>query len=639
MTKQEAKQRIAKLKKEIDHHRYLYHVLDRQEISDSALDSLKKELFDLEQEFPDLITLDSPTQRIGGKPLKEFKKVKHSSPMLSFNDAFSEKDMKDWLERLSKLTKEKIDFYCELKIDGLAIELDYKNNSFTGSTRGDGFVGEDITENLKTVEAIPLSLDKNIIVRGEVFIPKKVFEKFKHKYANPRNLAAGSVRQLDPKITASRKLDCFIYDIFIDVETHEEKHKALKKLGFKTNPYNKYCKNLEEVFAFHKHINKIRDKIPYEIDGIVVLINSNKLFDKLGSVGKAPRGAIAYKFAGKQATTVVEDIKVQIGRTGALTPVAHLKPVQLAGITISRATLHNEDEIKRLGLKIGDTVIISRAGDVIPDIIKVLPKLRNGKEKKFVMPRVCPACGGKVIRKTALHYCSNPNCFAQRKEYFYHFVSKSAFDISGLGPKIIDQLIEANLVSDPADLFDLEKGDLIPLERFAEKSADNLIEALNVKEIDLPRFIYSLGIRNVGEETAIDLAKRFSLDELKKAKLKELESLQDIGPIVAKSIYNWFRQERNILFLEKLLKKVKVKKVKFKNKLKDKVFVLTGELDSMTRDEAKDRIRDLGGDVSSSVSGNTDYVVVGSEPGSKYNKAKKLKVPVIKEKEFLDLLK
>ncbi|GAI04706.1 unnamed protein product, partial [marine sediment metagenome] len=414
--------------KVINYHRHLYHVLDRQEISDTALDSLKKELFDLEQEFPEFITPDSPTQRVEGKPLEKFEKVRHLGPMLSFNDAFSEKDMENWLERISKLLTRRemseIDFYCELKIDGLAIELIYQNEILkTGSTRGDGIVGEDITQNLKTIEAIPLRLRKNIkksvVVRGEVFIPKKEFEKFKTVYANPRNLAAGSVRQLNPKITASRHLDSFAYDLITNFgeTTHQEKHKILKTLGFKTNPYNKYCRNLSEVFKFHKEIQKIRKKIPYEIDGLVAIVNSNKIFEKLGVVGKAPRGAIAFKFPGKQATTVVEDIKVQVGRTGALTPVAYLKPVQIGGVTISRATLHNEDEIKRLGVKIGDTVIVGRAGDVIPDVIKVLPELRTGKEKEFKMPKHCPVCGGKIIRPEgeAVSRCLSPNCFAQKR--------------------------------------------------------------------------------------------------------------------------------------------------------------------------------------------------------------------------------
>ncbi len=679
MTKQQAHQRIKKLRKLINHHRYLYHVLDRQEISDSALDSLKKELFDLEQEFPEFITPDSPTQRIGGKPLEKFKKAKHPKPMLSFNDAFSEKDMEDWLERILKLLTEEEKkqiglpshpvkrgsegFYCELKIDGLAIELIYQNEILkTGSTRGNGIIGEDITQNLKTIEAIPLHIGKAtlrgvrfasskipplVVVRGEVFIPKKEFEKFKKTYANPRNLAAGSIRQLDPKITASRHLDSFAYDLMTNsgVKTHEEKHQILKKFGFKTNPYNKYCKDLTEVFKFHKEIQKIRKKIPYEIDGIVVIVNSNKIFEKLGVVGKAPRGAIAFKFPGEQTTTVVEDIKVQIGRTGALTPVAYLKPVQVGGVTISRATLHNEDEIKRLGVKIGDTVIVSRAGDVIPDIIKVLSGLRIGKEKEFKMPKRCPVCGSKIIRPKgkAVSRCLNPNCFAQRREYFCHFISKGAFDIENLGPKIVGQLMEEGLVSDPADLFELKEGDLLSLERFAEKSAENLIKSIqNKKEITLPRFIYALGIRNVGEETALDLAEHFeSLEKLQKASSEGLENIKDIGPVAAKSIYDWFRQKKNIEFLRKLRRVIRIKnyELRIKNKkLKGLNFVLTGGLETITRDEAKERIRDLGGEISESVSKKTDYVVVGREPGSKYDKAKKLGIRTVNEREFLKMI-
>jgi len=663
MTKQEAEQRIEKLKKLINHHRYLYHVLDKQEISEAALDSLKKELFDLEQEFPELITPDSPTQRIGGKPLEKFEKVKHPAPMLSFNDAFSEKDIEDWLERISKLLteeeKNQLDFYCELKIDGLAIELIYQDGIFqTGSTRGDGIIGEDVTQNLKTIEAIPLSLkevSKQLVVRGEVFVPKKVFEKFKKTYANPRNLAAGSIRQLNSKITASRRLDSFAYELITDLgqKTHEEKHKILKELGFKTNPYNRYCRNLKEIFQFHQEVQKIREKIPYEIDGIVVIVNSNKIFEKLGVVGKAPRGAIAFKFPGKQTTTVVEDIKVQIGRTGVLTPVAYLKPVQVGGVTISRATLHNEDEIKKLGIKIGDTVIVGRAGDVIPDIIKVLPELRTGREKDFKMPKNCPVCNSRIIRPEGevVSRCSNPSCFAQKREYFYHFVSKGAFDINGLGPKIIDRLIEEGLVSDPADLFELQEGDLLPLERFAEKSAENLINAIqNKKEITLSRFIYALGIRNVGGETAELLARnfQFSIFNFQNISLERFQQIRDIGPVVAKNIYDWFHQKRNIEFLEKI-KRVGIKirrgavsapyKGEATSPLHGETFVLTGGLKSITRDETKEKIRQLGGDISETVSKNTDFLVVGLKPGSKYEKAKKLGVKMLQEEEFLKLIK
>jgi len=666
MDKKEAQDRIKKLREVINHHRYLYHVLDKQEISDAALDSLKKELFDLEQEFPNLITADSPTQRIGGKALKEFKKIKHGQRMTSFNDAFSKEDMQDWQERFIKLVSEKeknkIDYYAELKIDGLAIELIYENGIFkTGSTRGDGIIGEDITENLKTVDAIPLSLQTTnyklptqLIVRGEVFITKKEFERINKEqkekglpvYANPRNIAAGSVRQLDPKITAGRKLDSFAYELLTDLGqvTHEDKHKILKDLGFKTNKHNKYCKNLEEVFEFHKKWIKEREKLDYEIDGVVVLVNNNEIFEKLGIVGKAPRAGIAFKFPQAQSTTKVLDINVQVGRTGAMTPVAILEPVQVTGITISRATLHNEDEIKRLGLKIGDTVIVGRAGDVIPDIIKVLPELRTGKEKEFKMPEVCPACGTKLVKLEGevLLRCPNKNCFAQKRRNFYHFVGRAAFNMDGLGPKIIDRLLDEGLVQDPSDLFDLKEGDVKNLERFAEKSAENLIKSIQEKtEITLAKFIYALGIRNIGEETAIDLAKHFgSIEKIKTAKLEDFDSISNIGPVVSKSVFEWLQDKENTKFIERLEKKVKVIAQKAEaGKLSGKSFVITGSLESMERNEAKEKIRELGGNVSESVSSKTSYVVVGSEPGSKADKAKKLGVTILSEKEFLDLLR
>ena len=686
MDKKETKQRIEKLKELINYHRYLYHVLDKQEISDAALDSLKKELFDLEQKYPEFITPDSPTQRIGGEPLDKFKKVKHFKPMLSFNDAFSEKDMLEWQERIFKLLTEeerkKIDFYCELKIDGLAIELIYENEIFkTGATRGDGLVGEDITQNLKTIETIPLKLRNikeikkdlerenlkdlikileektktSLIIRGEVFISKNEFKRINNEqikkglpvYSNPRNIAAGSVRQLDPKVTASRRLDFFAYDIITDMgtKTHEEKHKILKILGFKTNSHNKYCKDINEVFDFYKHSQKIRDNLYYEIDGVVVIVNNNNIFEKLGVAGKAPRGAIAFKFPLKQATTIVKDIKVQVGRTGALTPVAYLEPVEIGGAKISRATLHNEDEIKRLGIKIGDTVIVGRAGDVIPDIIKVLPELRSGKEKEFKMPKKCPVCNGKIFKKEgeAVYRCINPNCFAILKERFYHFVSKGAFDIEGLGPKIIDRLLEEGLVSDPADIFNLKEGDILNLERFGEKSAKKLINSINSKkEIPFSKFIYSLGIRQVGEETAKDLSDYFnSIEELKNASCNDLEKIKDIGPVTAENIYNWFHNKKNIEFLEKLEKagtKI-INEKKEGGKFKEKTFVFTGELNSMTREEAKEKVRNLNGEVSESISRKTDYLVVGENPGSKLEKAQKRGIKIINEKEFLDLIK
>ena len=665
MDKKEAKIRIEKLRKTINHHRYLYHVLDKQEISDAALDSLKKELYDLELQFPDLITEDSPTQRVGGKPLKEFKKFRHEQRMLSFNDAFSKEDMEDWQERFLKLLsggdKNKIDYYAELKIDGLAIELIYKDGVLqTGSTRGDGNVGEDITQNLKTVDAIPLTIEdrREIIVRGEVFVTKKEFERMNKEqkakglpvYANPRNIAAGSVRQLDPKITASRKLDSFAYELLTDLRqvTHEDKHKILKDLGFKTNKYNKYCKNLEEVIKFREYWIKEREKLDYEIDGVVVLVNNNEIFEKLGVVGKAPRAGIAFKFPQAQSTTKVKDIIVQVGRTGAMTPVAVLEPVQVTGITITRATLHNEDEIKRLGLKIGDTVIVGRAGDVIPDIIKVLPELRTGHEKAFKMPTHCPSCGTKLEKTETevLLRCPNSKCFAKQRRNFYHFASRTAFNFDGLGPKIIDRLLDEGLIQDPSGLFDLKEDDVKDLERFAEKSAENLIKSIqDRREITLAKFIYALGIRNVGEETAIDLAKYFqSLNKIKTAKPEDFEKILDIGPVVSKSIFEWFSEKDNLKFLERLEKKVKItqpspKASAGKQILAGKTFVLTGTLNSITRLDAKGRIRELGGDISESVSSKTDYVVVGSEPGSKAEKAKKLGVKILNEAEFLKLVK
>jgi len=688
MNKEEARGRIGKLKNLINYQRYLYHVLDREEISQPALDSLKKELFDLEKIYPEFITADSPTQRVGGKALTKFEKVRHPKPMLSFNDAFSWEDMEDWLERNSKLlTKEeisKLNYYCEPKLDGLAIELIYENGIFrTGSTRGDGIFGENVTQNLKTIESVPLKLRemediskdlereglkeiaknikenglKEVVVRGEAVITKKTFELVNKEqtkrrltpFANPRNLAAGSIRQLDPKITVQRKLDVTAYDLISDFgqRTHAEEHKILAALGFKTNnKFSKYCEDLTEVFDFHQFWQKNRDKLPYEIDGIVVTVNNNKIFEKLGIVGKAPRAAIAYKFPLKEATTTVLDILIQVGRTGAITPVAYLKPVKIGGVTISRATLHNEDEIKRLGLKIGDTVVVGRAGDVIPDIVKVLPELRTGKEKEFYLPKRCPACGTKLVKPEGevVWRCPNRKCFAKMRRYFYHFVSKGAFNIVGLGHKIIDRLIDANLISDPADLFKLEVGDILSLERFAEKSAKNLIKAVqSKKQITLSRFIYALGIRNVGKETAKDLSENFqTLEKLKTAALEELQKIENIGPVVAKSIFDWLSLKRNLEFLKKMEKDgieiIMEKKIKHQP-LKGKTFVLTGTLKTITRQDAKEKIRSLGGEISESVSKKTDFVVVGEEPGSKFKIAKELGLKIISEKEFLQMLK
>lgn len=700
MDKKEARERIEKLKKEINYHRYLYHVLDAPDISDAIFDSLKNELEELEYKFPDLVTPDSPTQRVGGEPLKEFKKIRHLAPMLSFNDAFSEQEMFEWEKRYLDFLKSKVGplaerYYCELKIDGLAIELIYKNDLFNvGATRGDGKTGEDVTQNLKTVKAIPLRIlgqeltiknlkaaglneiadnlkqnfPKEIIVRGEVFLNKKDFAKLnaeKEKqglktYANPRNLAAGAIRQLDPKVTSSRNLDFFAYALVTDLgqTTHEQEHFILKALGFKTNPYNQPAENLTGVFEFHKKTQTLREKLPYEIDGIVVILNSEEDFRRAGVIGKAPRAAIAYKFSPREATTRLLDIQVQVGRTGALTPVAIMEPVGIGGITISRATLHNFDEIQRLGVKINDTVAVSRAGDVIPQVTKVITELRSGKEKEFHMPKLCPMCNSPVAKDKdgVIYRCTNKNCFARTRESLDHFVSKAAFDISGVGPKIIDRLLEESLIHDASDLFELKEGDLAALERFGEKSAQNIIKSIQArKKIELRRFIYGLGILHVGEETAILLAQKISncrpaisnisgfIKTMRGIDLDELQNIPDIGPKVSESIHDWFHNEKNIEFLKRLEKtgiELIMETIKEKEqKLKGLTFILTGGLNALSREDAKEKIRELGGKFSSSVSKEIDYVVMGTEPGSKYEKAKKLGLKIISEEEFLRMVK
>jgi len=691
MTKTEAQKRIEKLKKLINHHRYLYHVLNKQEISDAALDSLKHELYKLEQQFPKFITPDSPTQRVVGEPLKGFKKVEHNISMLSIEDIFSEQELRDWEDYLKRLAPhhppplsrksgegvgEGVDYFAELKIDGFAITLIYENGIFKyGATRGTGRLGEDVTQNLKTIESIPLKLeirqklnlskeiednlkkllDKGTIeIRGEVYMGKKAFEKFNQElekkrektYSNPRNLAAGSIRQLDPKLAASRPLEFLAYDIVTNFgqEKHSEEHQILPALGFKTDK-GKECQSLDEIIEFWKEVSKKRETFPFQIDGIVVNVNDNLIFQKLGIIGKSPRGIRAFKFSPKQATTIIEDIKLQVGRTGAITPVAYLRAVEVGGVTVSRATLHNEAEIKRLGVKIGDTVIIGRAGDVIPDVIKVLPELRTGKEKSFKMPKDCPVCGTKLIKPQGevIWRCPNPKCPARKREYFYHFVSRGAFDIVGLGPKIIDKLLDAGLISDPADLFLLKEDDISHLERFAEKSAQNLINAIqSKKKITLSQFIYALGIRNIGEETAQGLTKHFgSIEKLKKSSLSELQEVGDIGPVVAKSIFDFFQEKRNLKFIEKL-REVGIQIISGKKPehqpFKGKTFVLTGGLETLTREEAKEKIRLLGGEVSKSVSKKTDYLIVGKEAGSKIERAKKLGIKIIGEKDFLKLI-
>ncbi|MBU4141840.1 NAD-dependent DNA ligase LigA [Patescibacteria group bacterium] len=667
MTKQEIKTRIEKLKKEIDHHRYLYHVLDKVEISDAALDSLKHELYELEQKYPEFITSDSPTQRIGGAPLDKFKKISHSVPQWSFNDGFTPDEIREFDARVRRFLRdggagENIipDYTAELKIDGLHVALTYKNGIFTtGATRGDGKIGEDVTQNLKTIESIPLKLEKelDLTAEGEVFMAKSVLEKLNKErqkkgeqlLANPRNAAAGAIRQLDSKIARERRLDCFIYDLshagnFPMPATQKEELEKLKELGFKVNKNWKYCANIEEAIKVWEYWLKNREREDYWIDGIVIKLNSGDWQKRLGYTGKAPRWAIAFKFPAEQATTIVEDIVAQVGRTGVLTPVAHLKPVVVMGSKISRATLHNEDEIRRLGLKIGDTVIIQKAGDVIPEVVKVLPNLRTGKEKDFRMPKKCLVCGSSIVRHEGevAAYCANKKCYAQDLRRLIHFAGKKAFNIEGMGKKIVQRFVDEKLIFSAADIFELTKDDISVLARFGEKSADNLINAIaKSKTIFLSKFFFALGIHHAGEEMSYDLSLYFkNLENIQKATVEDLTKSRDVGPVVAESVYKFFRGAGNIKLINDL-KKAGVKIIPDKapeGKLAGKSFVVTGTLESMSREQAHDKIRALGGNVGSAVSAKTSYVVAGENPGSKYDRAKKLGVKILSEKEFLEMI-
>ncbi len=665
MTKAEARQRIARLRAEINHHRYLYHVEDRQEISDAALDSLKHELAELERQFPELVTPDSPTQRVGGKALAKFTKVRHPRPVLSIDDAFSLDEVKAWEQRSRKVLGEAVrGYYGELKMDGLAMVLTYEHGLFTrGATRGDGVVGEDVTQNLRTIESIPLRLEPvkrklptRLDVRGEVVLTKAELARINEAqvkrglppYANPRNLAAGSIRQLDPAAAASRKMEFYAFELITDCgqKTHAEVHELLKDLGFKTSAHCRELRDLTAAAAYVAEWETAREKLPYQTDGAVLVVNDIAQERRLGVVGKSERWMLAYKFAAEQATTKVEDITVQVGRTGVLTPVARLTPVRVAGTTVSRATLHNQDEIDRLDLKIGDTVIIEKAGDIIPDVVQVLPKLRTGKEKKFTIPKACPVCGSRVVRRAGevAHYCSNVRCPGRSREGLYHFASRRAFDIEGLGRKTVDLLVETGLVQDPADFFTLKEEELTPLERFAETSARNLVAAIaDRKHISLERFLNALGIRHVGEETARDLASHFgTLEQVSAASQADFEAVPQVGSVVAESLAQFFARKQTKALLGKfraLGLKVEPAPRPARGKLAGKTFVLTGTLTSMTREQAKARIRDLGGRTSESVSKETDYVVAGENPGSKLDKAKKLGLTVLAESDLLKLVR
>jgi DNA ligase (NAD+) len=686
MTIEETKKRIEKLRQEVERHRYLYHVLDREEISDAALDSLKHELYRLEQEHPELITPDSPTQRVGGEALPEFKKVKHAEPMLSIEDVFSPEELSEWFERDRKILPHlPADFYAEIKMDGLAVSLIYEDGLFVGgATRGDGRVGEDVTENLKTVEAIPLRLRRpsedeierllkkagseldaaffrrailcrgRVEIRGEIYMRKKVFEELNRAnakkgepaFANPRNAAAGAIRQLDPKIAASRRLSFFGYAAATDFgeKTHELTHAAIKLLGVPVNPLASRCRSLEEVEKFHAHVRAERERLDYWTDGVVVAVNGNDDFRRLGTVGKTPRGYAAYKFPPEQVTTNLMDVAWSVGRMGTVTPVATVAPVFVAGTTVTHATLHNLDEIERLGVKIGDTVILEKAGDVIPKIVQVLPRLRTGHEKAIRRPAKCPMCGTELRREAdaVALICPNKGCFARNLAGLKHYVSRTAMDIEGLGEKSIEQFMAQGLVRDASDLYDLVVGDILPLERFAETSAQNIVAAIAASRRPLlARFVYALGIEHVGEETARDLSEHFgTLAKLRQASIDDLRQIGGVGEAVATSVSGWFRDQERVRYLERLLKSVEPQDApkRRRGQLEGRVFVFTGELESMSREEAKEKARHLGAKASESVSKKTTYVVAGPGAGDKLDKARKLGVRVLNEKEFLAII-
>jgi len=677
MTKKDAEQRIRKLRKLIEYHRTLYHVFDAPEISDEALDALKNELEELEHRYPELVIPTSPTQTVGGRPLEKFVQVRHEAPMLSFFDAFSEEEMRQWLERLENFLGHSLQagreslFYCELKIDGLAIELVYDNGRLVrGSTRGDGTMGEDITQNLLTAPSIPQRLEQlgsapipqYLVVRGEVFITKKELEHINKEqqkkglrpYANARNLAAGSVRQLDPAITASRRLESFQYDIVTDVGqmTHEEEHKILASWGFKVNEHNRAARSLEEIFAFRNAWEKKREALAYEIDGVVVIVNDNAVFDTSGVVGKGPRAAIAYKFSPRQATTVVEDIVVQVGRTGTLTPVAVLRPVEVSGVTVTHSTLHNFDEIKRLDVRVEDTVILTRSGDVIPKVIGVIKELRPAKTRPYVPPRRCPVDGSPLVRDGVLVRCSNRSCGAQNRNRILHFASRDAFDIRGLGRKIVDRFLDEGLIGNAADIFFLKEGDIALLERFGEKSARNLItEIEQARTISLDKFLYALGILHVGQETARALSQRFltrrkgisirtAASFFSSLSLGDLQDIQDIGPVVAESIRQWFSDRHNLAMLKRLNDARLVLKSSERavgGVFKGKEFVITGTL-SLPRQRIKEIIQREGGHLQSSVSSKTDVVLAGRDSGSKLEHARQHHTAVWDEQTFISHL-
>lgn len=664
----DAKERYEKLKETINRYRRAYHVYDREEIPESARDSLMHELAELEARYPALIASDSPTQRVAGTPLDKFKKVPHKVAQWSFNDVFSPEELREFDARVKRFLAEADihdapTYVCELKIDGLKVILEYEKGVLkTAATRGDGVVGEDVTHNIRTIESVPLALSRpvDIVVEGEVWMSSKNLTALneaqekagKPLYANPRNVAAGSIRQLDPKVAAARNLDVFIYDVAQTSEsfpaTQYEELEYLRELGFKVNPHHELAPNIEACIDFWDEWKKKGRHQEYWIDGIVIKVNERRSEEVLGYTGKAPRFAVAFKFPAEQVTTVVEDIVFQVGRTGVITPVAHLKPVSVAGTTVSRATLHNEDEIRRLDVRVGDTVILQKAGDVIPDIVKVLPELRTKASKPFTWPSHIAECGGdgaiERIPGQAAWRCVDMRSFAVNRRRFHNFVGKSALDIEGLGKRTIDQLLEEGLIQHFDDIFTLEVGDVLPLEGFAEVSAKKLIDAIQAKKnVDLARLLVGLSIPHVGEETAILLAQTFrAIDAIGKASEEKLNAIDGIGDIVARAVREWFADKSNAALVERLKKHLSIKAPPKEQAgslpLSGKTYVITGTLSSMSRDEAKAKLRALGAHVADSVSKNTTAVIAGENAGSKLEKARSLGVRVFSEEQLAMLL-
>ena len=662
--------RVEELRSEISHHNYLYYVLDSPEISDADYDALMRELKAIEEQYPELITPDSPTQRVGAPISEKFAPVPHTVPMLSLDDAFSPEEVLAFDQRVRKFLNRTHDitYMLEPKMDGLAVELIYENGLFTrGSTRGDGFTGEDVTANLRTIRSIPLKLvnpGKNALpqrleARGEVFMNLKDFRELNNRreaegqppFANPRNAAAGSLRQLDPAVTASRPLDIFLYGAGQvtgrTFETQEEILAFLRSVGLKTNPLADKCRGIHRAIEYHERIAAMRESLPYEIDGTVIKVNSLELQGRLGAKARSPRWAIAFKFQAARAITRIKDIILSIGRTGAVTPVAIMEPVKVGGVVVSRATLHNQDEIRRKDIRIGDWVIIQRAGDVIPEVVKPLEERREGTEKEFEMPDVCPVCGSRLVRKPgeAVWRCPNPECFPRLVKRISHFASKGAMDIDGLGPKVAEQLINAGLVRDLPDIYGLTMDDLVSMERFGEKSARNLLDAIEKsRETTLPRFLYALGIRHLGEVAARRLAEHFgSIHKIMEADPEEISAIQGMGEELANSVSQWFHEEKNRKTVRKLLETG----IRFRDQagntgekpLQGISFVFTGTLPTLKRSQAKAMAQEAGASVRSAVSRNTGYVVAGDNPGSKYDKARKLGIPIISEEEFLNMVR